>query len=106
MSFIYICVFLLPLQKIHHKYSTDPEEFDTLQKIVSYEVNNRQNTNPNSATVALLWLKRLVLGIYKAFTYKSVYMCVCVCVYVLLYVYVKGMDIEQILHKCKCILFS
>ncbi|XP_041374810.1 pleckstrin homology domain-containing family A member 8-like [Gigantopelta aegis] len=46
------------MKKIQHKYSTDTTRFQTLQKMVLYEVDHKQNTDSNSATVALLWLKR------------------------------------------------
>ena len=50
----------ISLQKIQQKYSACPEQCQTLQSMVLYEVQNRQHMNSNSATVALLWLKRQV----------------------------------------------
>ncbi len=52
----------LYLQKIEQKHSAEPGRFDTLQSIVLYEVENRQNHLSQSATIALLWLKRFVSG--------------------------------------------
>ncbi|NXR90800.1 PKHA8 protein, partial [Hypocryptadius cinnamomeus] len=45
-------------QKINQKFITNKEEFDTLQKIVLHEVNAGVAQVRNSATEALLWLKR------------------------------------------------
>lgn len=49
---------LFSLQKINQKFITNKEEFDTLQKIVLHEVNAGVAQVRNSATEALLWLKR------------------------------------------------
>ncbi|KAM9572658.1 pleckstrin homology domain-containing family A member 8 isoform 5-T5 [Guaruba guarouba] len=49
-----LCLFL----KINQKFITNKEEFDTLQKIVLHEVNAGVAQVRNSATEALLWLKR------------------------------------------------
>ncbi|KAK6165279.1 hypothetical protein SNE40_022233 [Patella caerulea] len=46
------------IRKMRQKYSTDPAKFETLQKMVLFEVQAKQHTNSNSATVALLWMKR------------------------------------------------
>lgn len=46
------------LQKINQKYITNREEFNTLQKIVLHEVSAEVAHVRNSATEALLWLKR------------------------------------------------
>ncbi|ELT92104.1 hypothetical protein CAPTEDRAFT_159602 [Capitella teleta] len=46
------------IRKIHQKYSTNPESFNTLQTIVLYEIQQKQSHLSNSATVAILWLKR------------------------------------------------
>ncbi|XP_010584174.1 PREDICTED: pleckstrin homology domain-containing family A member 8 isoform X3 [Haliaeetus leucocephalus] len=46
------------IKKINQKFITNKEEFDTLQKIVLHEVNGGVAQVRNSATEALLWLKR------------------------------------------------
>uniref|UniRef100_A0A8C8RRJ7 Pleckstrin homology domain-containing family A member 8 n=1 Tax=Pelusios castaneus TaxID=367368 RepID=A0A8C8RRJ7_9SAUR len=46
------------IKKINQKYITNVEEFDTLQKIVLHEVSAEVAHVRNSATEALLWLKR------------------------------------------------
>uniref|UniRef100_A0A8C5MQJ5 Pleckstrin homology domain-containing family A member 8 n=1 Tax=Leptobrachium leishanense TaxID=445787 RepID=A0A8C5MQJ5_9ANUR len=46
------------IKKINQKYITNKVEFATLQKIVLYEVNGNVSQVRNSATEALLWLKR------------------------------------------------
>eukprot|EP00062_Callorhinchus_milii_P020957 gi/632977175/ref/XP_007905202.1/ PREDICTED: pleckstrin homology domain-containing family A member 8 isoform X2 [Callorhinchus milii] len=46
------------IKKVNQKYITDPERFTTLQKIVLYEIETDVATVRNSATEALLWLKR------------------------------------------------
>ncbi|XP_005100346.1 pleckstrin homology domain-containing family A member 8 [Aplysia californica] len=46
------------IRKINQKYSSDPETFTTLQSMVLQEVQAQQHTHSNSATSALLWLKR------------------------------------------------
>ncbi|XP_068791363.1 pleckstrin homology domain-containing family A member 8 isoform X1 [Struthio camelus] len=46
------------IKKINQKFITNKEEFDTLQKIVLHEVNTGVAEVRNSATEALLWLKR------------------------------------------------
>ncbi|CAH1789783.1 unnamed protein product [Owenia fusiformis] len=48
------------IKKIRQKFTSDPGKFETLQDIVQYEIKNNQQENSNSATVALLWLKRAV----------------------------------------------
>ncbi|XP_040208871.1 pleckstrin homology domain-containing family A member 8 isoform X1 [Rana temporaria] len=46
------------IKKINQKYITNKEELTTLQKIVLHEVNANLAQVRNSATEALLWLKR------------------------------------------------
>nr|XP_056713564.1 pleckstrin homology domain-containing family A member 8 [Euleptes europaea] len=46
------------IKKINQKYITNKDEFSTLQKIVLHEVSNEEAQVRNSATEALLWLKR------------------------------------------------
>ncbi|XP_060104703.1 pleckstrin homology domain-containing family A member 8 isoform X2 [Heteronotia binoei] len=46
------------IKKINQKYITNTNEFNTLQKIVLHEVNTEEAQVRNSATEALLWLKR------------------------------------------------
>uniref|UniRef100_A0A8C8ZTY1 Pleckstrin homology domain-containing family A member 8 n=1 Tax=Prolemur simus TaxID=1328070 RepID=A0A8C8ZTY1_PROSS len=53
-----IVVSFLFLQKVNQKYITNKEEFTTLQKIVLHEVEADVAQVRNSATEALLWLKR------------------------------------------------
>jgi pleckstrin family protein A (phosphoinositide binding specific) protein 8 len=43
---------------VNQKYVTNKEEFSTLQKIVLHEVEAGVAQVRNSATEALLWLKR------------------------------------------------
>ncbi len=45
-------------QKIQQKVVSDPESFPTLQSIVLHEVETEVSQMRNSATEALLWLKR------------------------------------------------
>jgi len=47
-------------QKLREKFAQDPEKFKTLQDIVESEVEAKTTLAKNSATDALLWLKRLV----------------------------------------------
>ncbi|KAM8967088.1 pleckstrin homology domain-containing family A member 8, partial [Pelodytes ibericus] len=53
------------IKKINQKYITNKEEFRTLQKIVLYEVNASVAQVRNSATEALLWLKRGLKFLYE-----------------------------------------
>ncbi|KAF6030216.1 PLEKHA8 [Bugula neritina] len=46
------------VKKIQQKWMTDPKGLSSLEKLVSYEIKNRQHLDPNSATQALLWLTR------------------------------------------------
>ncbi|XP_054847292.1 pleckstrin homology domain-containing family A member 8 isoform X2 [Eublepharis macularius] len=46
------------IKKINQKFITNKDEFNTLQKIVLHEVNTEEAQVRNSATEALLWLKR------------------------------------------------
>ena len=46
------------LQKVNQKYITNKEEFTTLQKMVLHDVEADVAQVRNSATEALLWLKR------------------------------------------------
>ncbi|KAJ6666549.1 hypothetical protein lerEdw1_020272 [Lerista edwardsae] len=46
------------IKKINQKYITNKDEFNTLQKIILHEVHNEVAQIRNSATEALLWLKR------------------------------------------------
>jgi len=55
---------------------TDPKGLSSLEKLVSYEIKNRQHLDPNSATQALLWLTRSV----------CISICVSICVGVYWYV--------------------
>jgi len=48
------------LQKLREKFAQDPEKYKTLQGIVESEIAEKTTTAKNSATDALLWLKRLV----------------------------------------------
>lgn len=48
------------LQKLEAKHDTDPKAFVTLQNIVYQELKSNTCTVKNSATDALLWLKRWV----------------------------------------------
>ena len=50
-------------QKLREKFAKDPEKFKTLQDIVESEIAENTTDAKNSATDALLWLKRLVSSI-------------------------------------------
>ena len=52
------------LQKLRDKFAQDTEKFKTLQDIVESEIEAKTTLAKNSATDALLWLKRLVILIY------------------------------------------
>jgi len=58
-SFVFAVVIVCELgQKIHQKYVSSPETFDTLQKILLCEMNAGQSKLASSATLSLLWLNR------------------------------------------------
>lgn len=46
------------ISKIRAKYETDPEKFSTLQSIVLFEKGTNTHNVSNSATDAIMWLKR------------------------------------------------
>ena len=46
------------IRKISVKYSTDPDQFHTLQSIIRSEQKANTTTVANSATDAIMWLKR------------------------------------------------
>ncbi|XP_033728415.1 pleckstrin homology domain-containing family A member 8-like [Pecten maximus] len=46
------------IRKMQQKYSTNPSEFCTLQRMVLFEIQSQQHHLSSSATVALLWMKR------------------------------------------------
>ncbi|XP_023658298.2 pleckstrin homology domain-containing family A member 8 isoform X1 [Paramormyrops kingsleyae] len=46
------------IKKVHQKFLSDPERFPTLQAIVMHELETEVAQVRNSATEALLWLKR------------------------------------------------
>lgn len=46
------------IRKVRTKHSTRPEAFPTLQSIILYEIQAKQSHLPNSASMALLWMKR------------------------------------------------
>ncbi|KAM5158291.1 pleckstrin homology domain-containing family A member 8 [Mantella aurantiaca] len=54
--------------KINQKYITNKEDFTTLQKIVLHEVNANLSQVRNSATEALLWLKRGLKFLFQFLT--------------------------------------
>ncbi|XP_040289499.1 pleckstrin homology domain-containing family A member 8 [Bufo bufo] len=56
------------IKKINQKYITNKEELTTLQKIVLHEVNNNLSQVRNSATDALLWLKRGLKFLFQFLT--------------------------------------
>ncbi|XP_069814815.1 pleckstrin homology domain-containing family A member 8 isoform X2 [Dendropsophus ebraccatus] len=56
------------IKKINQKYITNKEELTTLQKIVLHEVNNNLSQVRNSATEALLWLKRGLKFLFQFLT--------------------------------------
>ena len=55
---IFPVIFLSSIQKLRKKYNTDKEKFATLQDIVESEIEEKTTRVKNSATDALLWLKR------------------------------------------------
>ncbi|XP_060637983.1 pleckstrin homology domain-containing family A member 8 isoform X1 [Anolis sagrei] len=46
------------IKKINQKYITSKDDFNTLQKLILHEVNSGDSQIRNSATEALMWLKR------------------------------------------------
>ncbi|XP_077347492.1 pleckstrin homology domain-containing family A member 8 [Lithobates pipiens] len=56
------------IKKINQKYITNKEEFTTLQNIVLHEVNASLAQVRNSATEALLWLKRGLKFLFQFLT--------------------------------------
>lgn len=46
------------IRKIRQKYKSDPDAFGTLQDMVQQEMNTNTTTVKNSATDALMWLRR------------------------------------------------
>ncbi|XP_056375882.1 pleckstrin homology domain-containing family A member 8 [Hyla sarda] len=56
------------IKKINQKFITNKEELTTLQKIVLHEVNNNLSQVRNSATEALLWLKRGLKFLFQFLT--------------------------------------
>ncbi|XP_033101989.1 pleckstrin homology domain-containing family A member 8-like isoform X2 [Anneissia japonica] len=56
------------IKKLQQKYSTDPVAFDTLQKIVMQEIDNNTTQVKNSATDALMWLRRALSYICEFLT--------------------------------------
>jgi pleckstrin family protein A (phosphoinositide binding specific) protein 8 len=46
------------IEKLFKKYSSSPEQFPTLQSLVVHELHTNTHEAKNSATDALLWLKR------------------------------------------------
>ncbi|KAM4028830.1 pleckstrin homology domain-containing family A member 8 [Anomaloglossus baeobatrachus] len=56
------------IKKINQKYITNKEELTTLQKIVLHEINNNLAQVRNSATEALLWLKRGLKFLFQFLT--------------------------------------
>ena len=49
---------MLSLQKLSKRYQSNPEKFSTLQSMVVHELETNTHEARNSATDALLWLKR------------------------------------------------
>lgn len=56
---LWLCL-LSPPQKLSLKFDMDPKVFHTLQNMIYQEINSNTCTVRNSATDALLWLKRCV----------------------------------------------
>ncbi|XP_077124959.1 pleckstrin homology domain-containing family A member 8 isoform X1 [Ranitomeya variabilis] len=56
------------IKKINQKFITNKEELTTLQKIVLHEINNNLAQVRNSATEALLWLKRGLKFLFQFLT--------------------------------------
>ena len=46
------------VQRVHQKYSRDPDQYRHLQPLVVSEVTQGTHRHRESATTALLWLKR------------------------------------------------
>ena len=58
-SHVILLLFVLfHCQKLSKKYSQNPEFYVTLQAIVLHELQTNTHNEKNSATDALLWLKR------------------------------------------------
>lgn len=57
------------INKLKQKYSADQKRYHTLQSIVQSEIDEKTTTVKNSATDALLWLKR-ALWFLKEFLYE------------------------------------
>ena len=55
-----VFLILLFLQKLSKKHQEDPEKFKTIQDIVNSEIEAGTTKAKNSATDALLWLKRYI----------------------------------------------
>jgi pleckstrin family protein A (phosphoinositide binding specific) protein 8 len=53
-------MFVLVLKKIRQKYTLDAAKYHTLQAIVQDEIDQKQTNVRNSATDALMWLRRAV----------------------------------------------
>ena len=49
---------MLSLQKLSKRYQSNPEKFSTLQSMIVHELETNTHEARNSATDALLWLKR------------------------------------------------
>jgi len=60
ISIIYVYIYCNSgnISKIRAKYETDPEKFSTLQSIVLFEKGTNTHNVSNSATDAIMWLKR------------------------------------------------
>ncbi|XP_073534027.1 pleckstrin homology domain-containing family A member 8 [Phyllobates terribilis] len=56
------------IKKINQKFITNKKELTTLQKIVLHEINNNLAQVRNSATEALLWLKRGLKFLFQFLT--------------------------------------
>ena len=48
-------------QKLKQKYSIDPKKYYTLQSMIQHEIDENVTRVKNSATDALMWLKRQII---------------------------------------------
>ena len=59
MVIVYVvCINVFFLQKLQKKFDSGPDRFQTLKNIVNSEIAEGTTKAKNSATDALLWLKR------------------------------------------------
>ena len=70
-----VLLILLFLQKLSKKHQEDPEKFKTIQDIVNSEIEAGTTKAKNSATDALLWLKRYTMAVHRIDVLSAQYKC-------------------------------